>query len=187
MVPITQMKAGKTFRLDNEPYIVIDYKHTKMGRGNASIRLKVRNLKNGDIVVKTFISGAKVEPLETELRTLQYLWHDADNYYFMHPTTFEQSSLPARLVGENGNYLQPEKTVKVLFIEDEPLSIEIPISMVFTVAQTPPGVRGDTVSGSNKPAVLDNGLKVRVPLFVKVGDKVKIDTRSGSYVERVSD
>lgn len=186
MISVTQLRAGKTFSLDSKSYQVIEYKHTKLGRGTANIRVKARNLKTGTVEEKTFVSGAKVESLETEVKTLQFLWQDEDDFYFMNPIDFEQYSLSAQLVGEKGKFLQEERKIKVLFAEDQPLSIELPNSMIFKVSQTGPGVKGDTATAVTKLATLENGLEVKVPLFIKMGDKVKIDTRTGEYVERAT-
>ena len=186
MIPVTAMRAGRLFEENGEPYQVLDYKHIKMGRGTANIRVKVRNLRDGSVAEKTFLSGAKVDPIETEVKILQYLYRDGDNFYFMEPTTFEQFSLPLKTLGGKEKFLKEQQKVKILFWNEEPLSIELPLNMVFTVVQTPPGIKGDSVNASFKPATLDNGLVVKVPLFVNVGDKVKVDTRTGEYVERVS-
>lgn len=192
MISVTELRAGRTFQIDGVPYQVIEYKHTKIGRGTANIRVKVRDLRDGSVVKRVFLSGAKVDPIETEVRTLQYLYRDGDNFYFMEPTTFEQFSLSLKTLGGKEKFLKDsamqkeQQTVKILFWNEQPLGVELPITMVFTVAQTSPGIKGDSVTASFKPATLDNGLVVRVPLFVNVGDKIKVDTRTGEYVERVS-
>ncbi len=186
MIPVTEMRAGRLFEENGEPYQVLEYKHTKMGRGTANIKLKVRNLLNGSIIEKTFISGAKVKPIETEVKILQYLYKEGEDYFFMDPKTFEQFILPVKTLAGKEKFLKEEETVKILFWKEKPLAIEMPITLIFTVTQTPPGIKGDSVSASFKPAILDNGLVVKVPLFIKTGDKIKVDTRTGEYVERVS-
>ena len=192
MISVTELRAGRAFQIDGIPYQVIEYKHTKMGRGTANIRVKVRNLYDGTIVQKTFISGAKVEPIETQTRIVQYLYQQEEEFYFIDPRTYEQFSLAKPIMGGKEKFLKEGEEVKILFWsfasaqdkEDIPLGIELPPKMEFIVAETGPGVKGDSVTASFKPATLDNGLVVRVPLFVNVGDKIKVDTRTGEYLER---
>ena len=186
MIPVTEMRVGRLFEENGEPYQVLDYKHTKMGRGTASIKLKTKNLITGAVVDRTFISGAKVEPVETETKTVQYLYREGDDYFFMEPKTFEQFSLSTKVLAGKEKFLKEEQNVKILFWQEKPLAVEIPITMIFVVVETPPGVKGDSANASFKPATLDNNLEVKVPLFIKVGDKIKVDTRTGEYVERVS-
>ena len=187
MISVTELRAGRTFRFENEPYQVLEYRHTKLGRGTANIRVKVQNLRSGAIVEKTFISGAKVEPIETEVKFLQYLYQEGDNFYFMEPKTFEQFSLSRAALGPKAKFLQEGKEIKVLFWEKKPLMVELPNSLVFKVIQAPPGVKGNSATASYKPVTLDNHLVVKVPLFIKVGDKIKVDTRTGEYIGRVKE
>ena len=184
MVSVTELRAGKTFKLNDKPYQVVDYKHTKLGRGKANIRVRVRDLRTGEVTEKSFVSGAKVEPIETETKPFQYLYHDEASCYFMETASFEQFSLPIKIFQDKLKFLQEGEKVRILFWEGEPLSFELPNSMIFRVAKTSPGVKGNTVSGATKPATLDNGLMVRVPLFVREGDRVKVDTRTGEYLGR---
>lgn len=186
MIPVTEMRAGRLFEENGELYQVLEYKHTKVGRGTANIKLKTKNLITGAVTEKTFISGAKVEPVETEVKILQYLYREGEDYFFMDTQTFEQFNLATKVLAGKEKFLKEEEIVKVLFWNQKPLAVEIPISMVFMVTQTPPGIKGDSVNASFKPATLDNGLEVKVPLFINVGDKIKIDTRTGDYLERVS-
>lgn len=186
MISVTELRTGTTFKLDGQPYQVVSYKHTKLGRGAANIKVKARNLITGTVVEKNFISGAKVEPIETSIKTLQYLYQDGNNLYFMDPRSFEQFSLDKSILGEKTKFLKEESQVKVLFYEEKPLSIELSLSMIFEVIEAPPGVKGDSATASTKPVVLENSLIVQVPLFIKKGDKIKVDTRTGDYIERVS-
>jgi len=185
MISVTELRVGRTFQIDGVPYQVVEYKHTKMGRGTASIRVKIRNLQNGSVVPKTFISGAKVEPVELETKLAQYLYRQGDEFYFADPRTFEQFSLPESAMGGKEKFLKEQEEVKIIFWEEKPLNLELPLSLVFEVAQTNPGIKGNSVNASFKPATLDNGLGVQVPLFIKIGDRIKVDTRTGSYIERV--
>lgn len=185
MISVTELRAGRTFLQNGHPCQVIEYKHAKLGRGPANIRIKFHDLRTGGVQEKNFISGAKVEDIELDSKNLQYLYHDKDHFYFMDEETFEQIALASGILTQKAKFLKEGDQAKVLFWQDEPLSLELPTSMTFEVSQTAPGVRGDTVSSSFKPATLDNGLEVKVPLFVKVGDKIKVDTRTGEYLQRV--
>lgn len=186
MIPVTDLRAGKAFEVDGIPFIVIQYKHIKMGRGTASIKIKARNLKNSSIVEKTFISGAKVVSIETQLKKVQYLYQDGDDFCFMDPKTFNQFSLSSDFLDGREKFLKEGEEFKILFWNDKALSLELPISMVFKIKDTSPGVKGNSAVNSFKKAVLDNGLSLNVPLFINIGDEVKVDTRTGQYIERVS-
>lgn len=186
MISVTELRAGTAFKLDGQPHQVIEYKHTKIARGTANIKIKARNLSSGTVVEKTFTSGAKVEPIETDVKTVQYLYQKDNDFYFMDPRSFEQFSLDKSILGEKTKFLKEESQVKVLFHEGKPLSLELPLSMIFKVVETPPGVKGDSATASAKPVTLENGLITQAPLFIKKGDKIKIDTRTGKYIERVA-
>lgn len=184
MISVTELRAGRAFKEDDQPYLVLKYEHTKLGRGKANIKVKVRHLVTGKVSEKTFISGAKVEELETLKKKMQFLYQDASGFYFMDPETFEQVSISSGVIGEQAGFLKEGAKVDVLFVEDRALSVDLPVSVVLAVAQTEPGVKGNTATRSLKAATLENGMRVQVPLFVKVGDKIKVDTRTGEYVER---
>lgn len=185
MISVTELRAGTAFELDGAPYRVLEYKHTKMGRGTANIRIKAKNLLTGAVGEKNFVSGAKVQEVELELKTYQYLYQDGENYFFADPRTFDQVSLAKSVVGDKGKYLREGGEVKILLWANRLLDLDLPVSMIFTVAQTAPGVRGNSVVASFKPATFDNGLSIKVPLFINEGDKIKVDTRTGEYLERV--
>lgn len=187
MISVTELRAGQTFLLNNHPCQVVEYKHAKLGRGPANIRIKFHDLKTGSVLEKNFISGAKVEPVELESKNLQYLYHDKDRFYFMDNQTFEQVFLTADALTQKAKFLKEGNQIKILFWQGEPLFLDLPIFMIFEVTQAAPGIKGDTVSSSFKPATLDNGLEIRVPLFVKIGDKIKVDIRTSEYLERVSE
>lgn len=185
MISVTELRAGATFEMDGDPFRVIDYKHTKLGRGTANIKVKIRNLKNGAVVNKNFISDAKVEPIETAPRILNYLYREGDEFKFIDPQTYEQISLPRAALEGQEKFLKENEEARVIFWEETPLAVELPVTLTFRVTATPPGVKGDSVSASFKPATLDNGLETKVPLFVNIGDKIRVDTRTGEYIERV--
>ncbi len=186
MIPVTDLRAGKAFEVDGVPYLVLKYKHTKIGRGVASIKVKVRNLKNGSVSEKTFISGAKVNPIETQLRSIQYLYREENSFCFMNPQDFSQFNLSGDLLDGKEKFLKEGEKFKVLFWNEKALSLELPISMVFKIKETSPGVKGNSATASSKQALLDNDLSLNVPLFINIGDRVKVDTRTGEYLERVS-
>jgi elongation factor P len=164
---------------------VLKYEHLKLGRGPANIKLKVKNLKSKAILEKTFISGAKVEEAEVEKRALQFLFLKGKMAVFMDPKSFEQFEVGGEILEGKERFLKEGEEVEILFFEGRPVSLELPLFLVLEVKETGPGVKGDSATNIWKTAVLENKLQVKVPLFVKVGDRVKIDTRSGEYVERV--
>jgi elongation factor P len=184
MISVTELRSGKTFRDGGRPFLVLDYKHSKLGRGKANIRVKVRDLQTGAILEKTFISGARVEPIETQKKPRQYLYREGESFVFMDPVSFEQNIIPTKTLGEQAKLLKEGQDVSVLFWEEKPLLVELPVSLVFVIKETGPGVKGDTATRSFKPATLENGVVVKVPLFIKAGDKIKVDTRTGEYLER---
>ncbi|MBI2268496.1 MAG: elongation factor P [Candidatus Blackburnbacteria bacterium] len=186
MIPITDLRAGTTFLLDGQPYIVLKYTHVKMGRGSATIRVKVRNLKSGATVERTFGSGESVSSISTTKRKLQYLYMDQQNVYFMDPKTYEQVEISKNIMETQATFLKEGAEVDVLFWEDKPLSIDIPNKVTMNIIEAEPGVKGDSASNMYKQAVLENGLRIKVPLFIKTGDRVNVDTRNGEYVERIT-
>jgi len=193
MIGVTELRAGKIFKEEGQPFLVLKYEHNKVGRGTANIKVKVKNLKTGAIVEKTFISGARVEKAIANKRKLQYLYSDQANFYFINPKSFEQFSLPASLIGEQADFLQEEAIVNVLFIAkhqalligEEPVSLELEPRIKFRVEETGPGLKGDSATNIFKPAILANGMKIKVPLFIKTGEEIWVDTRTREYVERV--
>lgn len=192
MISATALKNGTTFEKDGKLYMVKKYTHQKIGRGGANVVLLVRNLENGNMEEKTFNSNAKVEGISTSKRPLQYLYSDGNVVSFMDEKTFEQIEVPIKIVEEQLPFIKEGEIANVLFLsgrsgeEDRPLSIEIAPKVTLIVKETDPGAKGNSATNVYKSAVLENGLKVKVPLFMKVGDKVRIDTRTGEYVERVS-
>lgn len=184
MISATELRTGVAFEDQGQIYQVLSYEHIKMGRGSANIKVKVKNLRSSATTDKSFISGARVQEIDLEKRKTQYLYRDGQNYHFMDGTTFEQFSLSGQLIGEQVKFLKEGMDVFLLTFEGEPLSLDLPVKMEFKISETEPGFRGDSVSNIYKDAVLENGLKIKVPLFIKEGDKILVDTRSGEYVER---
>lgn len=185
MVNVTELRNGAVFTEDNQLLQVITYEHIKMGRGSGTIKLKVRNLKTGSVTEKSFITGARVNEASLEKKKTQFLYKDADNYYFMDSGTFEQFPLASQVVADEAKFLREGLEVVLLISDDQALGLELPNSIIYEVADTGPGEKGNSVSNIYKDATLDNGMQVKVPMFMKNGDKVKIDTRSGQYVERI--
>ncbi|MDO8551184.1 MAG: elongation factor P [bacterium] len=191
MIPVTQLRADTTFMSeDGYPYVVLKYEHTKMGRGNANIKVRARNLKTGAVLEKSFVSGSRVEEVSTAKRKLQYLYREGNGLLFMDPANFEQVTIKENLVGNRFKFLVEGNLVEVLFWTsspsgEEPLDIQLPPKMEFQIAETEPGVKGNSATNLFKSAVLINGMAVRVPLFVQAGERILVDTRTGEYVERV--
>ncbi len=184
MISVTNLKAGTIFEDQGQLFKVLSYEHIKMGRGSANIRVRVNNIKTGATIEKSFINGAKVNDVLVLKKDLQYLYKDNENAYFMDSATFDQIPVPLKILANDFYYLKEGETFNLSFHNDEALSINLPPKMDFKVVETAPGVRGNSATNVFKEAVLENGLTVKVPLFIKEGDKIRIDTRSGSYTER---
>ena len=184
MISVTDLRSGIIFEENNQPWQVMVYEHTKLGRGTANIKVKVKNLRTGTIVERNFINGARVNEAAVSHRPVQYLYTDGEKYYFMDTATFEQFEISKAILAENAKFLKEGMNLTLISFDDEPLNVELPMKMEFTVAEAGPGVRGNSATNIYKDAVLDNGLKTRIPLFINAGEKVIIDTRTGEYVER---
>ncbi len=185
MISVTDLRAGVVFEEQGQLFQVLSYEHIKMGRGSANIKVKVKNVRSGTTVDKSFINGAKVNDVSVFKKDLQYLYKDGDSAYFMNPTTFEQISIPLKTIGSDVYYLKEGENFNISFLGDEALSLNLPPKMEFKVEDTAAGVKGNSATNVFKDAVLENGLKAKVPLFIQVGDKIRVDTRTGAYSERV--
>lgn len=185
MINVNDLRNGTVFSEGGSLWQVLNYEHTKMGRGSGNIKVKVKNLRSGTVTEKSFITGGRVEETSVEKKKVQYLYRDGEIYNFMDPTSFEQFSLSAAVIGEQGKFLQDGMDVNLIVSGEEALGLELPNALTYTIAQTGPSEKGNTVSNVYKEATLDNSLIVKVPMFIKVGDKVKVDTRTGQYIERV--
>ena len=185
MIGVQDLRKGTTFIEDGELWRVLEYAHIKTGRGNATIRVKVRNLRSGATTEKTYPSGSRVVDVRLDHATVQYLYHDGDLYYFMNTETFEQPAIDAKKLGDAVNYLTDGMTLDLESYEGEPITIEMPTTVDLEVMETEPGFAGDTATNATKPARLSTGVLVQVPLFVQEGDVVRVDTRSGQYLTRV--
>lgn len=184
MITVTDLRAGTIFTENGNLYQVLSYEHIKMGRGSANIKVKVKNVKNGGTTEKSYINGAKVNDVSVLKKDLQYLYKDNDFAYFMDPRSFEQHSIPLKTVGAEASYLKEGEPYNISFLGTEALSINLPPKMVFEVSETAPGVKGNSATNVFKDAILENGINVKVPRFIKIGDKVRVDTRTGAYTEK---
>ena len=185
MISTNDFRSGVVVQLDGDLYSVVQSQHVKRGRGSAYVRAKVRNLKTGAITERTFNAGERVPLAYLERKTMQYLYHQGGQYIVMDSESYEQLSLSADLLGDAVSYLRDNTDVTVVFYEDRPIAVELPNAVELAVVETSPSLKGDTVSGSSKPATLETGLSVQVPFFVNVGDRIRVDTRTGNYLERV--
>lgn len=186
MIGVTELKNGVIFEDSGNLFQVISYEHIKMGRGSANIKVKVKNLKNGSTTEKGFTNNAKVKNVQVNKKDVQYLYKDTDLAYFMDPNSFEQLSVGLSLIGDDEKYLKEGASYNVSIKDSEVLALNLPAKIDFEVTEAAPGVKGNTASNIYKDAVLDNGMKARVPLFIKAGDKVRIDTRTGEYTSKVT-
>lgn len=185
MISTNDFRPGVVIALEGELYAVLASQHVKRGRGSAYVRAKIRNLKSGAIIERTFNAGERVPQAYLERRDAEYLYHHDGQYVFMDRETYEQITLDAALLGEAVNFLKDNTVVTVVYYEQRPIAVELPNTVDLRVVETAPAFRGDTATGGAKPATLETGVVVQVPLFVEVGDVVRVDTRSGEYVERV--
>ncbi|MDP8939370.1 MAG: elongation factor P [Actinomycetota bacterium] len=185
MISTNQFKNGTAIKVAGKRFTILSFQHVKPGKGGAFVRTKLRNLDTGAVVEKTFRAGEKVENVRTESRPMTYLYGDGDLLYFMDAETYDQLPIPTEVVGESAGYIVPNGTVSVLSADGEVISVEPPAHVDLEVAQTDPGLKGDTATGGSKPATLETGVVVQVPLFVNVGDRVRVDTRSNEYLTRV--
>jgi elongation factor P len=185
MITATDLRKGVTFELDGELHRVLEYQHSYIGRGSANVRVRLRNLRTGRTIERTFAASEKFHDVRLELRQVQYLYRDGDLYYFMDTETYEQPALSAETLQENVDYLKEGLTLSISMHDNKPVEIELPVTVDLEVTRTEPGVRGDTATGATKNATLETGLVVQVPLFVEEGDVVRIDTRTAEYLTRV--
>ena len=185
MISTGELKKGATIELDGKLLAIMDYSHIKMGRGSAQVRIKLRDVRSGSITEQTFQAGTKFARARVERREMQYLYNDGQFYNFMNTESFEQIPIGADKVGDADKYLKENDVVEVVLFGEEVIGVVLPITVELTVTDTEPGFKGDTATGGTKPATMETGLVVNVPLFVEPGAKIKVNTDSGAYVERV--
>ncbi|MBI5248315.1 MAG: elongation factor P [Desulfomonile tiedjei] len=185
MYSTPDFRKGLKIELNGEPFTIVDFLHVKPGKGGAFVRTTLKSLITGNVIDRTFRSGEKIDKPNLEEKQMQYLYESDGEFHFMDNETYEQSFLTEAQLGDARNYLQENVTVGMLFHNDKPIGVEVPIFVELRVASTEPGIKGDTAAGATKPATLETGMNVQVPLFVNEGDMLKIDTRTGKYIERV--
>lgn len=185
MVSISDLRIGLKIEISGEPFVVIYHQHVKPGKGGAFVRTKLKNLKTGNVLDKTFRGGESLETPDIEEKEMQFLYSQGDDFHFMDTSNYEQQYFSKDQIGASWDLLKENMKVKILIYKGKPLAVEIPTFVALKITRTDPGVRGDTATGGTKPAVVETGATVKVPLFMEEGEVIKIDTRSRSYVERV--
>ncbi|NDU73428.1 elongation factor P [Actinomadura sp. DSM 109109] len=184
MATTNDLKNGMTLNLDGQLWTVLEFQHVKPGKGGAFVRTKLKNVLSGKVVDKTFNAGTKVEVASVDKREMQYLYREGEDFVFMDTETYDQPHIPAAVVGDVANYLLPEQNAVIAFNNENPLYVELPAAVVLEITETEPGLQGDRSTGGSKPATLETGAQIQVPLFITTGEKVKVDTRSGEYLGR---
>lgn len=187
MATTNDIKNGSVLNLDGQLWTVIEFQHVKPGKGGAFVRTKLKSILSGKVVDKTFNAGTKVDFETVDRRNMQYLYHDGQDFVFMDPDSFDQLIIPAAVVGEAKDFMLENSTVMVATHDGTPLFIELPASVVLVISYTEPGLQGDRATGGTKLATLETGREIQVPLFLEIGTRVKVDTRSGDYISRVND
>jgi elongation factor P len=185
MYDSSDIRKGLKIMMDGAPYTVVEFQFVKPGKGAAFTRTKVKNLLTGAVLERNFRSGEKFEPANVETKTMQYLYKDADSFVFMDTTSYDQVQIPDTTIGDSSDYMPENINVEVLFFQDRAVGVTLPNFIEQAIVETEPGFRGDTATGSTKPGKISTGATINVPLFISVGDIVKIDTRTGEYIERV--
>ena len=184
MATTNDLKNGMTLSIDGQLWSVVDFQHVKPGKGGAFVRTRLKNVLSGKVVDRTFNAGVKVETANVDKREMQYLYREGEDFIFMDTQDYDQPRIPAAVVGDAANYLLEEQTAIVAFNEGVPLYVELPAAVELTISQTDPGVQGDRSTGGTKPATLETGAQIQVPLFITTGEKIKVDTRTGEYLGR---
>ncbi len=185
MISTNDFHTGLTIELDGDVYMVVEFQHVKPGKGSAFVRSKLKNIKTGAVLERTFRAGEKVPKAHLERREMEYLYRSGDSFYLMDLETYEQTAFSGEQMGETILYLKENEKLVVLMHGNNMVGLELPHTVELEVAETEPGFKGDTASGGSKPATLETGLVINVPLFINIGDRVRVDTRNGEYVERV--
>jgi elongation factor P len=184
-ITTNDLKNGITLELDGVLFQVVEFQHVKPGKGGAFVRSKIRNLRNGAVIDRTFNAGVRVEQAILDRKDMQFLYRDGDEYVFMDLESYDQQHVSPVALGDAADYMVENSVAIIAFYNGDIVTVEIPASVELTITDTEPGIQGDRVSGATKPATLETGKVVKVPLFINVGDKVKVDTRSGDYITRV--
>ena len=184
MIDVTDARKGSTFELDGKLFTVIEFQHIKIGRGSAQVRLKMRDIKAGHTTERTFQSGDRLKDIQVMQKPAQYLYNDGEFYHFMDQETFDQIPVSEEQLGDALKYLKEGMVIQLSTYEGDAIGIDLPISVELEITETGPSFKGDTATGGTKPAVLETGITVNVPMFLNTGDIIKVDTRNGNYLER---
>lgn len=185
MIVVGDLRGGNKVEIEGEPYLVVEAQHVKPGKGGAFCRTKLKSLRTGSILERTYRVNEKLDEPNLEEKEVQYLYASEGQYYFMEVNTFEQLFLREDQLGDSKNYLKENMVLHILYFNDNPIGIDLPLSVELAIQKTDPGLRGDTASGGSKPAVLETGAIVKVPLYLNEGEVIKVDTRTGEFIERV--
>ncbi|HLG21651.1 MAG TPA: elongation factor P [Candidatus Manganitrophaceae bacterium] len=185
MIPTSDFRNGAKLEIDGDPYSIVEFQHVKPGKGGAFVRTKLKNLKTGNLLERTFRSGEKFNEPDLVEREMQFLYAQGEEYHFMDADTYEQLFVTAQQLGGSKDFLKENMIMKILFYQGKPLTVDLPLFVELKIVETAPGIRGDTATGGTKSAKLESGATVKVPLYIEEGTIIKVDTRSGAYVERV--
>ncbi|MCS5713002.1 elongation factor P [Herbiconiux sp. CPCC 205716] len=186
MASTNDIKNGTVLDIDGQLWNVIEFQHVKPGKGGAFVRTKIKNVRTGKLVDRTFNAGAKIETANVDRRDFQYLYRDGEDFVFMDTSDYDQITIPGTIVGDAANFLLEQQTATIALTDGEPLYVELPASVVLEITYTEPGLQGDRSTGGTKPATVETGYQINVPLFLEIGTKVKVDTRTGDYLGRVN-
>lgn len=184
MISVNDLRPGLTIEVDGEVWSVVEFLHVKPGKGAAFVRTRLKNVKTGNVIERTFKAGERVNRAHVDTREMQFLYHSGSEWYFMDTRTYEQLAIAEENLGDAPKYLKENDVILIQFYEGRPIGVELPTFVELKVVETEPGVRGDTAQGGSKPARLETGLVVQVPLFIEVGDVIRVDTRTGEYLSR---
>ena len=186
-ISTNQFKNGTHIEIDGKIWKILDFQHVKPGKGGAFVRTKLRRIEDGSVIDKTFRAGEKFRPVRTESKKMQYLYDSGESAVFMDTTDYDQITIPGAIVGDAANFLLEQQMATIALTDDEPLYVELPASVTLEITYTEPGLQGDRSTGGTKPATVETGYEIQVPLFLEIGTKVKVDTRTGDYLGRVND
>ncbi|MGH2347347.1 MAG: elongation factor P [Chloroflexota bacterium] len=185
MISTGELKRGISIELDGELFRLLEFNHIKMGRGSAQVRMKLRNLRSGSTTERTVQAGERFQRARLDSSTVQFLYREDDTFHFMNTETYDQIAVPESLIGDDAKFLKETMEVELLSYGDETIAIDLPPNVELKITYTEPGIKGDTASGASKPATLETGAVVQVPLFINMDETIRVDTRSGQYIERV--
>lgn len=185
MISTAEFRNGARLEIDGDPYYIVEFQHVKPGKGGAFVRTKLKNYRTGNLIDRTFRSGERFEEPDLEERQMQFLYASGDSFTFMDTESFEQFTYEKKQLGENADLLKENMVAKILIFQHKPIAVELPMFIELKVVDAEPGVRGDTASGGTKPAIVETGAVIKVPLYLEIGETIRIDTRTREYVERV--